>query len=58
VIRRCGGSDDPGLDQQRHAGQRKHTGAELTELFSVARSTVYRVVQRAREPKTVPACRT
>jgi DNA invertase Pin-like site-specific DNA recombinase len=30
------------------AGQ--HTSAELAELFSVARSTVYRVVQRASEP--------
>jgi DNA invertase Pin-like site-specific DNA recombinase len=28
-----------------HAG--KHTSAELAELFSVARSTVYRAVQRA-----------
>jgi DNA-binding MurR/RpiR family transcriptional regulator len=27
------------------AGQ--HTGAELAELFGVARSTVYRAVQRA-----------
>jgi DNA invertase Pin-like site-specific DNA recombinase len=32
-----------------HAG--KHTSAELAELFSVARSTVYRAVQRAGEPK-------
>ena len=32
----------------------KHTSAELAELFSVARSTVYRAVQRAGEPeKTV-----
>ncbi len=31
----------------------KHTRAELAELFSVARRTVYRAVQRAREPKTV-----
>jgi DNA invertase Pin-like site-specific DNA recombinase len=30
------------------AGQ--HTSAELAELFSVARSTVYRAVQRASEP--------
>ena len=29
----------------------KHTGAELAELFSVARSTVYRAVQRAGELK-------
>jgi len=28
----------------------KHTSAELAELFSVARSTVYRAVQRAGEP--------
>jgi hypothetical protein len=27
-----------------------HTGAELAELFNVARSTVYRAVQRARGP--------
>jgi DNA invertase Pin-like site-specific DNA recombinase len=31
-----------------HAG--KHTSTELAELFSVARSTVYRAVQRAGEP--------
>jgi len=30
----------------------KHTSAELAEPFSVARSTVYRAVQRAGEPKT------
>jgi DNA invertase Pin-like site-specific DNA recombinase len=30
----------------------KHTRAELAELFSVARSTVYRAVQRAGEPKS------
>ena len=30
-----------------------HTSAELAELFSVARSTVYRAVQRAGEPKPV-----
>ena len=29
----------------------KHTSAELAELFSVARSTVYRAVQRAGEPQ-------
>jgi DNA invertase Pin-like site-specific DNA recombinase len=29
----------------------KHTSGELAELFSVARSTVYRAVQRAGEPK-------
>ena len=34
-----------------HAGT--HTSAELAELFSVARSTVYRAVQRAGEPKPV-----
>ena len=28
----------------------KHTCAELAELFSVARSTVYRAVQRAGKP--------
>ena len=28
----------------------KHTSAELAELFSVARSTIYRAVQRADEP--------
>ena len=28
-----------------------HTGAELAELFSVARSTVYRAVQRGGEPE-------
>ncbi len=32
------------------AGQ--HTTAELAELFSVGRSTVYRAVQRAGEPDT------
>jgi DNA invertase Pin-like site-specific DNA recombinase len=31
-----------------HAG--RHTSAELAELFSIARSTVYRAVQRAGEP--------
>jgi DNA invertase Pin-like site-specific DNA recombinase len=31
----------------------KHTSAELGELFSVARSTVYRAVQRAGEPTGV-----
>jgi DNA invertase Pin-like site-specific DNA recombinase len=29
----------------------RHTSAELAELFSVARSTVYRAVQRAGEPR-------
>ena len=38
-----------------HAGT--HTSAELAELFSVARSTVYRAVQRAGEPKPVRARR-
>jgi len=33
----------------------KHTSAELAELFSDARSTVYRAVQRAGESKTVRA---
>ena len=28
----------------------KHTSTELAELFSVARSTIYRAVQRADEP--------
>jgi DNA invertase Pin-like site-specific DNA recombinase len=35
----------------------KHTIAELAELFSVARSTVYRAVQRAGAPKPVRARR-
>ena len=35
----------------------KHTGAELAELFSVARSTVYRALQRAGAPKPVRAAR-
>jgi DNA-binding MarR family transcriptional regulator len=35
-----------------HAG--KHTSADLAELFSVARSTVYRAVARAGEP--APGC--
>ena len=35
----------------------KHTSAELAELFSVARSTVYRAVQRAGEPKTATRAR-
>ena len=30
---------------------RTHSSAELAELFSVARSTVYRAVQRAGEPQ-------
>ena len=38
-----------------HAG--KHTSAELAELLSVARSTVYRAVQRAGAPKPVRAAR-
>jgi DNA invertase Pin-like site-specific DNA recombinase len=38
-----------------HAG--KHTSAELAELFSVARSTVYRAVQRAGARKPVRAAR-
>src|SRR6476660_5518125 len=38
-----------------HAGT--HTSADLAELFSVARSTVYRAVQRAGEPKPVRARR-
>jgi len=35
----------------------KHTSAELAELFSVARSTVYRAVQRAGEPTPARARR-
>ncbi len=35
----------------------KHTSAELAELFTVARSTVYRAVQRAGEPKPAQARR-
>ncbi len=35
-----------------HAGT--HTSAELAELFSVARSTIYRAVQRAAEPTPRP----
>jgi DNA invertase Pin-like site-specific DNA recombinase len=35
----------------------KHTSAELADLFSVARSTVYRAVQRAGEPEPVRARR-
>jgi len=38
-----------------HAG--KHTSAELAELFSVARFTVYRAVQRAGAPEPVRAAR-
>ena len=38
-----------------HAG--KHTSAELAELFSIARSAVYRAVQRAGAPKPVRAAR-
>ncbi|GLV12077.1 MULTISPECIES: helix-turn-helix domain-containing protein [Mycobacterium] len=37
------------------AGQ--HTSAELAELFSVARSTVYRAVQRTGAPKPARAHR-
>lgn len=33
-----------------HAG--RHTSAELAELFGVARSTVYRAVQRAGSPSS------
>jgi len=36
----------------------KHTSAELAELFSVARSTVYRAVQRAGDPKPARARKT
>ncbi|MGH3260522.1 MAG: helix-turn-helix domain-containing protein [Trebonia sp.] len=36
-----------------HAG--KHTSAELAELFSIARSTVYRAVQRAGSAPTARA---
>jgi len=35
----------------------RHTSAELAELFTVARSTVYRAVQRAGEPTTVRGSR-
>ena len=35
----------------------KHTTAELAELFSVGRSTVYRAVQRAGEPPVASAHR-
>jgi DNA invertase Pin-like site-specific DNA recombinase len=35
----------------------KHSSAESAELFSVARSTVYRAVQRAGEPKPARAGR-
>lgn len=35
----------------------KHTSAQLAELFSVARSTVYRAVQRAGEPAEAGAQR-
>jgi len=38
-----------------HAG--KHTSAELAELFSVGRSTVYRAVQRAGSTSTAPPAR-
>ena len=34
------------LVEVHHAGA--HTSAELAELFSVARSTVYRAIERAR----------
>ncbi len=36
----------------------KHTSAELADLFDVARSTVYRTVQRAGEPTPTWARRT
>ncbi len=36
----------------------RHTSAELAELFTVARSTVYRAVQRAGEPTTNRGSRT
>jgi DNA-directed RNA polymerase specialized sigma24 family protein len=35
------------------AGQ--HTSGELAELFSVARSTVYRALERAARPGVEPA---
>jgi len=35
----------------------KHTNVELAELTGVARSTVYRAVQRAGEPKPARARR-
>src|SRR3954471_12934609 len=34
-----------------------HTGAELSELFSVARSTVYRALQRAGRRRRIPGVR-
>jgi hypothetical protein len=44
------------LARQAHLVERwragKHTSAELAELFSVARSTVYRAIQRAGHPDT------
>jgi len=42
---------------RRAVAREKHTGAELAELFSVARSTVYRALQRAGAPKPVRAAR-
>lgn len=40
------------LVRLHHAGE--HTVAELAELFSVARSTVYRALERARSARTSP----
>jgi transposase len=39
-------SQESHLVELHHAGA--HTCAELAELFSVARSTVYRTIERAR----------
>ena len=41
------------LVQLHHAGA--HTSAELAELFSVARSTVYRAIERARPATAAPS---
>lgn len=38
------------LVELHHAGG--HTGAELAELFNVARSPVYRAIQRSQDPAT------
>jgi len=41
------------LVELHHSGQ--HTSAELAELFSVARSTVYRALERADREAAAPA---
>jgi len=43
-------SQEAHLAQLWEAG--RHTSAELAELFGVARSTVYRAIQRAERPRT------